>query len=123
MTTPNTTDTNNGLYKAIVPKYNTYIDILPLELQQHIYRFIFSECLVEFKEKYSRKWLEEYECVACRLMYDTYQSSYPFIPQHVCWVCNRAICDNCIKDALESNNTTMFVNMCMNCKEDYLIYQ
>ena len=96
----------------------TYLDILPEEILGKIYNILYKDCLRELREKYRAEWYQEYQCCECVRLYETYSSHFPFYPDAMCWVCNRPICEECIRDSRE-NDTTMYVSMCVSCKESY----
>ena len=102
-----------------------YIYLLPNEIIQIIYRYVFDNCLRELKEKYhiwQWKFGEKYNCCDTKIFlpfnYGCQHSSYPCKFKNTCKSCYRPMCNICwnrsISDA-RSHRNVIYVGWCNTC--------
>ena len=89
----------------------TYIDLLPNELQQHIYEKYFKKhCLVELKSNINK--IQNTQCQECYIkgrFIDTMILNY-------CIKCNRIMCNSCKKSSYKFNvRTPEYKGWCNTC--------
>ena len=85
----------------------TYFDILPNEIHEIIYRYVFDSCLEELKQTYSREWIDgigsRYRCIDCCPNRKTY---YPNLSPFKCTECESGLCWRCWR------RTIVYSKMC-----------
>jgi hypothetical protein len=103
----------------------TYIDLMPCEIQEKIYRNVFQHCMNELTRNYKTwKWSFDAKFTCCNtITYNDFtdrclKSIYPNIFPFDCQCCHKPMCHNCwvtSRRTARANRTFGYQGWCVLC--------
>ena len=78
----------------------SYLDYLPEDVLNHIYHYVYNDCLEELRINYTRKWIEKFMCQDCKPITindntSQYHFNYPDKFPFRCAFCDARMCVYC----------------------------
>ena len=103
----------------------TYIDILPYEIQEKIYRNVFQHCMTELRENYKNwRWRFDAKFTCCdNITYSDFRDGclktiYPNTFPFECQYCHKPMCQKCwvrSRRTARANRTHGYQGWCVLC--------